>query len=437
MRGRWLARTALVCVLATLGAGTSVATASAATHGHSKRAGQMATAVLHAKFKARGKYLVIVWVRARGKHTRKVKVTLAGQRTEKVTAYPWWGGRAYYTLRVTRKRLLVRALGKAPAVQMRASVILKKSLPGASTTTVDSGTSSQPASTTTTTTTATPTPTPTPAPAPAPPPATSPYTNLVWQDNFQSDFTAGGSVAGQLPPPKNWALDNWGGCGGGTLSTTNDGNNVGAPASQNAYLTANGLAMTALPNGHGGYSSAQIDSAPNGPDGYSFTDGEIEASIQMPAGQGLCPAFWLLSDNPVPGTSQKGEIDVVEAPSFGATPQAYFTLHGPTAGTTNTQEWEGLTPPSFTTNLSAGFHTYGLIWTPTWMTWTIDGVAYASAAASTLTAGSSWANYESGKFHIIMDLAVGGWPCGVAGTCQPQTSPQTYTMTVQWVKVYQ
>jgi beta-glucanase (GH16 family) len=117
---------------------------------------------------------------------------------------------------------------------------------------------------------------------------------------------------------------------------------------------------------------------------------------------------------------------VLEAPSFGPLPTfGYFDLHGPTGA----QEFESSGAPSGWNPTQ--FHTYGVIWTPTSITWTIDGVAYATATQASVPA-SSWAAYQTGAFRLIFDLAVGGWPCS-AGSCSP---PSSATMYVQWVKVF-
>jgi beta-glucanase (GH16 family) len=247
----------------------------------------------------------------------------------------------------------------------------------------------------------------------------------VWEDNFAQDFVNGGSVPNQLPNTANWSLDSWSGCGQGTMSTPTPN---GSPnADNNVYLTANGLAITALQTGPYSYSSAQLDSIGPQSDPESFpAGGTIEASIALPAGQGLCPAFWMLADNPVPGASTPGEIDVLEAPSFGPLPTTdYFDLHGPTGA------GEFMTSGAPVGWDPTQFHTYGVIWTPTSITWTIDGVGYATATQGSVPA-ASWASYETGAFRLIFDLSVGGWAC-TAGACTP---PSSATMYVQWVQVF-
>src|SRR6185312_8004632 len=103
----------------------------------------------------------------------------------------------------------------------------------------------------------------------------------------------------------------------------------------------------------------------------------IEASLTLPSGQGLCPAFWMLPNSGV------GEIDILEAPSFvnpifgPLAPYAIFTLHA-----NNTQQFEAdTTPPGWN---PAQPNIYGVIWTPTSITWTVNYVPYATATAASL-----------------------------------------------------
>ena len=124
-----------------------------------------------------------------------------------------------------------------------------------------------------------------------------------------------------------------------------------------------------------------------------------------------------------------GEIDILEAPAFGPiSSTAVFTLHGPmtNGGANGNQQWESYIQnfPGMTT----GFHTYGVIWGPGGIVWTIDGVAYASANASVAGARLDL-GLDSRAFHLILDLAVGGWP---GAPTSPSESPAT--MLVDWVR---
>jgi beta-glucanase (GH16 family) len=418
-RGSWLAVGALVAALAA-GAGASAATASAATVAHS--ASKTNTMVLRGSAEAKGKYEIIVWVRSRSKHSRIVRVHLTGQRVQTVRADPWWGARVYYELKLEGTKLTIVTENAAPAVQVRARLISKnKSAPAPTITTTNSNAPSSASSTSTSTSSSgsgsgggT-----TTAPPPPPPAADpyGPYTTLTWEDNFAQDFVNGASQPNQLPNSSYWNLDTWGGCGDNTLSTD-------VANSSGASLTSNGLALNATETSSGHWTAAQVDTGGK----VSFSPGStIEARIDMPTGQGLCPAFWMLGND----TSNQGEIDVVEAPSYGATADyAYFTIHGPGDPS---QKYES--DETALGSLSGAWHNYAVTWTSSEIIWSIDGVAYATANASSLAIGSSWTPFD-GTFDLIFDTAVGGWPCAdqpVGPGCEP---PASSTMYVQWVKAF-
>ncbi len=112
-------------------------------------------------------------------------------------------------------------------------------------------------------------------------------------------------------------------------------------------------------------------------------------------------------------------------------PYSIFTLHA-----NNQQVFEShVTPPGWNPGVP---NVYGVIWTPTQITWTINGVGYASASAASLALADGtpestlWSAFTSGKFDLVFDEAVGGWP-GAPAPGTTFTSP----MYVQWVKVFQ
>ena len=60
-----------------------------------------------------------------------------------------------------------------------------------------------------------------------------------------------------------------------------------------------------------------------------FTYGRVEARIKMPQGQGLWPAFWMLStDSPYGGVwAATGEIDIVETANINGTGDRVYQRH--------------------------------------------------------------------------------------------------------------
>jgi hypothetical protein len=371
-----------------------------------------------------GSYLAVVTLRARARRER-VTLYLTGAPRREVRASPWAATRVSYRLALTGGRVRARAVSDAPAVRLALALVRQQTVASGAPSSRAPAATTPPASTSTLSAAAPPPPAPivpppvtTPpvtTPPPPPPIAPDPYTNLKFDDEFSGP-------AGTPPSSQYWGSDVPGsGCGGGTLSTDTS-------STANASVNGQGqLVISALPNG-GGYTSAQLDTAGH----YSFEYGSAQARILVPPGQGLCSAFWLLGDSTASspcGWPGCGEIDALEAPSFGPVPvNAVFTLHGTIAGG-QTQQFE--TSTNALGNLSAGWHTYGIIWRPGSITWTIDGVAYATATPSTLVPGSTWA-YDNRPFHLLLDLAVGGWPGSPTGGAEFPAH-----LLVDWVRVYQ
>jgi beta-glucanase (GH16 family) len=350
-------------------------------------AAQLTTRVVK-QLPSAGTYAVVVSL-GKTKVQETADVYVGSEVQENIAVAPWSGAAAAFYVPVKAKKLKVRVVGTAAPVKFTVATARQTSPLAASQPTASSYTA-----------------------APR-----NRYGTLVWSDEFNGP-------AGSAPNPATWTPDSGGGCGDNTLST-NTANLA------NASLDGDGnLAITALPVAGvpGTYSSAQLDSAGR----YSFTYGRIEARMELPVGQGLCSAFWMIGDNLTPAGCGVacGEIDIME--QGGQNPyQISATLHGPiapTPGDTNSQQWQSGIVSA--TSLGGAFHTYGLIWSPGKLTWTLDGVPYATATPASLPKGATWV-FDGHPFHIILDLAVGGY-------LGPPASTTAFpaTMRVAWVRVY-
>lgn len=92
--------------------------------------------------------------------------------------------------------------------------------------------------------------------------------------------------------------------------------------------------------------------------GFHFRYGYLQIVARVPRGAGLWPALWL-----VPVRDQwPPEIDILEEYGDGDAAVYYHPAVGPRIG--------GQTA---TANLSVGWHTFGLYWTRSSLTWFIDG----------------------------------------------------------------
>jgi beta-glucanase (GH16 family) len=253
---------------------------------------------------------------------------------------------------------------------------------------------------------------------------------LVWSDEFNG-------AAGTGPDPNTWthelgdgALNDITGWGNGELQYYTD-------STDNAAMDGNGnLVLTAKetdPNsdylcwyGQCEYTSARLISA--GKQAQQF--GRIEIRAQVPFGQGIWPALWMLgTDIEEVGWPQTGEIDIMEY--VGWAPNAVFgTLHGPgySGGNALGSGLYDIGEP-----VADAYHEFSVEWQPGEVRWYIDGVNFftADTTDTPLGDGSDWV-YDH-PFFFILNIAVGGnFPGNPDDT---STYPQT--LAVDYVRLYQ
>ncbi len=95
---------------------------------------------------------------------------------------------------------------------------------------------------------------------------------------------------------------------------------------------------------------------------FNFTYGYVQVVARIPGGTGTWPALWLLPEN----GSWPPEIDIME--NYGTSTLMEATLHwGAAAGQ---EAYRDVTSSS---DLTSGWHTYGLLWEPGSLTWYLDG----------------------------------------------------------------
>jgi beta-glucanase (GH16 family) len=255
------------------------------------------------------------------------------------------------------------------------------------------------------------------APADVAPAAIGP---LVWADEFNGP-------AGQRPDPARWTLET-GGHGWGN----NEMQYYTTSTSNAAMNGAGSLVITARRENpanyqcHYGvcqYTSARMITAGKFEQAY----GRFEARMRLPRTQGIWPAFWMLGNNiGQVGWPASGEIDIME--NIGREPSTvHGTLHGP--------GYSGGAAVGASYTLPGGqqfadaFHTFAIEWSPTSISWFVDGNRYQTRTAADLR-GNPWVFDH--PFFLILNIAVGGhWPgYPDATTVFPQT------LTVDYVRVY-
>ena len=248
---------------------------------------------------------------------------------------------------------------------------------------------------------------------------------LVWADEFDGDAIDAAKWEHEV--------DCWGG--------GNNEDQCYVTDAKNSFLADGMLHIVAIkdnpsgPEGGGsgndgivskGHSSARLRTKNKG----NFKYGRIEASLQLPFGQGLWPAFWMLpTDEVYGGWAASGEIDIMEAVNLDPATEVYGTLHYGGAWPDNTSSGDSTTPSS---NAWENFHEYAVEWEEGEVRWFVDDELYQTQTDWFSAAADFPAPFNE-RFHIILNVAVGGsWPGPPDGTT---TFPQE--LLVDYVRVFE
>lgn len=229
----------------------------------------------------------------------------------------------------------------------------------------------------------------------------------MWIDDFDGP-------AGAPPDPGHWSHE----LGGGGWGDEQLQHYTDDPA--NACLDGRGrLAITARRERDGTITSARLRTLGS----VSARHARVEASIRVPAGPGVWPAFWMLgTDIDAIGWPACGEIDVME--HVGSEPRiVHGTAHGPGYAGVGGGIGHAHAAPA---PLAGAFHVYGVEWSAERITWRLDGEPYGTLARADAPA---WVFDHD--FFLLLNLAVGGsWPGNE--TADPSLPA---TMLVEWVRV--
>jgi len=258
------------------------------------------------------------------------------------------------------------------------------------------------------------------AAAPSGPAAPAAIGGLTWADDFSGS-------AGAAPDGSKWAHDTGGGGWG------NSELEYYTNSTSNAALDGNGhLIITARkenPNnyncwyGRCTYTSARLLTSGH----FTQTYGRFESRIQLPRGQGLWPAFWMLGSNiGSVGWPNCGEIDVME--NIGREPSInHGSMHGPgySGGNSITGSYNNGSA------LADTYHVFRLDWGPSSAQFSVDGNVYETRTPSD-TRGNPWVFNH--PFFMLLNVAVGGgWPGSPDGSTQfPQQMKIDYVHVYSW-----
>lgn len=162
---------------------------------------------------------------------------------------------------------------------------------------------------------------------------------------------------------------------------------------------------------------------------FKFQYGYVEVRAKFDCVQGVWPAIWMM---PVSGTwPLSGEIDIMEHLNYQGS--VYQTIHWGTNDSGNTCTTPGWTDE----NAKYEWHTYGVEWTESGITFYLDGKATNTVYYSD---SEEWPfSTEGNEFYLIIDQQIGGsWVenSGETGIDQETLQNDGAAFCIDYVNVY-
>ncbi|MCF8380809.1 MAG: family 16 glycosylhydrolase [Bacteroidales bacterium] len=236
---------------------------------------------------------------------------------------------------------------------------------------------------------------------------------LIWADEF--NYTG-------LPDETKWKYDVGGGGWG-----NNELQYYTSKRIENAGVADGKLSINAINEVYLGknYTSARLVST----NGASWLYGKIEMMAKLPSGRGGWSAFWMLpTDREYGGWPSSGEIDIMEYVGYDEN-IIHGTIHTEAFNhTLNTQKGGARTVATAETE----YHLYTLEWSPDQMLFSVDSSNFFLFKNLRFYDYTQWPFDK--RFHMIMNIAVGGNWGGVEGV---DNTAFPMTMEVDYVRVYQ
>ncbi len=236
---------------------------------------------------------------------------------------------------------------------------------------------------------------------------------LIWSDEFD----------GTALDTSIWNVEiNGNGCGNSELQYYTDSSDNIRVEDGNLIIEARKESMS-----WADYTSARITTDGN----FDVAYGKIEAYIDLPAGGGVWPAFWMMGQGSWPSC---GEIDILEYQ--GNNPgYVIHALHTSAANGTNGLNWSS----NPKVDVEDGYHLFTVEWEECWWSnrdvirFYVDGVLTGEKYDPVTTLDNSqWPYYD--EFYILLNLAIGGT---LGGTVDDTIFNDDVQMKVDYVRVYQ
>jgi beta-glucanase (GH16 family) len=174
--------------------------------------------------------------------------------------------------------------------------------------------------------------------------------------------------------------------------------------------------------------------------------GRVEVRAQLPAGRGTWPAIWMLPSDPYryatsceDGADWQGSVSCDAWPNSGEIDIMEHVGYQPghIHGTVHSQayywvKWEQRKGRILLPDATSAFHIYALEWTPERIDMFVDDSLYFTY----INEHDGWESWPFDQpFHVVMNVAVGGWWGRSGGGIDDAVLPQR--MLVDYVRVYE
>ena len=251
---------------------------------------------------------------------------------------------------------------------------------------------------------------------------------LVWADEFEGP---------ELDSAK-WSIDEW------SARKVNDEDQAYTARPENLRVEDGLLVIEARKEDYAGaaYTSGRVHSAGKGDVLY----GRVEVRARLPAGRGTWSAIWMLPSDPYryattceDGEDWQGSQTCDAWPNSGEIDIMEHVGHqvGHIHGTVHTQayywvKWEQRKGRILPADVISTFHVYALEWTPERIDMFVDDSLYFTY----VNEHDGWQSWPFDQpFHLVMNVAVGGWWGRSGGGIDADVFPQR--MLVDYARVYQ
>ncbi len=198
----------------------------------------------------------------------------------------------------------------------------------------------------------------------------------------------------------------------GQPNNSNDEAEYYTNSSTNLYIKNGALSLVATqqaePNGYD-YASARIDTQNK----QSFLYGRIDIKAEVPIGDGVWPAAWLLPANnkyeylsppsDIDRYMNGGEIDLIEEVGFDPNTE-YGIVHS--ISDINNPNGVGDYNTVVVPNGSNTYNLYSVLWTPSYITFEVNNVPFYTYTKATHANYTTWPFDQ--PFYLILNLALGG-----------------------------